>query len=148
MDERWDVRPFAGDLPLDEARVEDNARIAFDTDEDAVGAAVEDHGMDDPTIGLDGVAEFIKAGTALALIVAGRAERQVELLWRRVVGVHFKELPDPRICAIKLDVGNRDHLKNATRDHKYLLRSHYKSRHLNELRENWRGPLRLWCLLA
>ena len=71
--------------------------------------------MYDSAVRQYGISKLFKTSTAFAFVIAGSAEREVNLLGGRCVGIHFKELPYPRVGAIQLNVGDR-HLANIIAD--------------------------------
>jgi len=116
-----DARPVAGEFFFDEALIEGDPGVALDADERPIRSSIEDHRMDDPAVGQNRVPEFFEAGAAFALIVAGRTEREVNLLDCWCLGIHFQEFYNSWICMIEFNVRDGHRLENPALDHKYFL---------------------------
>ena len=106
MNQGWNSGPISDYLGIAEVQIKSDACISLDANECAVLAPIEDYRLDNAAIREDRLLELLVCCTAgcAGVVVVTRTERKEDLLWRRVVAVHFEELPYPRVRAIKLDV--------------------------------------------
>src|SRR5215472_1736079 len=99
--------PWAGHLVFAELAIQSDPRVAFYAYQ-LVVSPIEDDGLHNAFVRLDGGFELLKCGTVLIVLIARGPKSQVELLWRRVVLVHLQKLLDTRIVFVQLNVVDGD----------------------------------------